>query len=342
MSVKKGIISAIFFILIIGLTFYAIFKDNNIGDVLNIIRNVDAKFIIIAALCMANFVVSEGTNVARALNLLDSRIKFWDGIRYAAIGFFFSSITPAASGGNPVQIYYMKKDGLPIGKSALAIFTEFFSYQLVTITIALIGFITNYNFIEESIGNIKYFLILGLIVNIGILLIILLSIFYSNIMVSILDFICKILKKMHVKKVDSFREKCINQINEYKDGGELLVNNKKLLLKIVSTTTIQIILYHSIPYFIYLSLGLSGASYLRFVALQAVLHIAVSYMPLPGAVGASEGGFILIYSLMFPNELLNSAMLLSRGISFYLFVIITGLMILFFNLFRSKKFKQQS
>ncbi len=49
-------------------------------------------------------------------------------------------------------------------------------------------------------------------------------------------------------------------------------------------------------------------------------------------MGVSEGGFLLIYKLLFPSTLLSSAMLLSRGISFYLFVAITGIAILGFSL----------
>lgn len=53
----------------------------------------------------------------------------------------------------------------------------------------------------------------------------------------------------------------------------------------------------------------------------------------------SEGGFLLIYKLLFPAELLSSSMLLSRGISFYLFVIISGIAVLSFSLKNLKQNK---
>jgi len=71
-----------------------------------------------------------------------------------------------------MQLYYMKKDGLPIGHSALALLTEFSSFQFVTVIIALIGFIINYNFIQNSVGNIKYLLLIGVAINVAILAII--------------------------------------------------------------------------------------------------------------------------------------------------------------------------
>lgn len=285
---KKGITNTIIFLFFISLTFFVIFKDDNIEEIFKIIQKVDIKFIAIAILCMCCFILSEGINIARTLKLLGCRVSFINSIKYALVGFFFSSVTPSASGGDPMQLYYMKKDGLPIGHSALALLTEFSSFQFVTVIISLIGFIINYNFIQNSVGNIKYLLLIGVAINVAILTIILLTIFSNKIIHILLNLVCKILEKLHYKKVASFKEKCLEQIQEYKAGSKLLKRNKKILAKIILTTIVQIVLYHSIPYIIYLSFGLNEANFLQFLSLQAVLYISVSSIPLPGAVGASE------------------------------------------------------
>ena len=88
------------------------------------------------------------------------------------------------------------------------------------------------------------------------------------------------------------------------------------------TTTVQIVALHSVPFWIYKAFGLSGYSLGTVVMLQAVLYISVSALPLPGAVGVSESGFMVIYKTLFPVQILSSAMLVSRGISFYLLSII--------------------
>ncbi|MEG2082617.1 MAG: UPF0104 family protein, partial [Oscillospiraceae bacterium] len=57
---------------------------------------------------------------------------------------------------------------------------------------------------------------------------------------------------------------------------------------------------------------------------------------LPGAVGASESGFILLFKTLFSPVNLTGAMLLSRGVSFYLFVFVTGLLIFFDTIFTKR------
>lgn len=54
------------------------------------------------------------------------------------------------------------------------------------------------------------------------------------------------------------------------------------------------------------------------------MTLAVSNLPLPGAVGASEGGFVTAMTLFFGPALVTPAVLVSRGISFYSFLIISG------------------
>ena len=114
------------------------------------------------------------------------------------------------------------------------------------------------------------------------------------------------------------------------------------MCKIILTTTLQLILYHSIPYFVYLSFGLNEVNYITFVFMEAVLYISVSSLPLPGAMGVSEGGFMIMFKMFFPASILSSAMLISRGISFYLFVIISGCLITLFILIDKLSKKKSS
>ena len=67
--------------------------------------------------------------------------------------------------------------------------------------------------------------------------------------------------------------------------------NPGLMGKMLATAFLQLLAFYSIPYFIYQSLGLSGFHWLTITSIQAVLYISVSALPLPGAVGVTEGGF---------------------------------------------------
>jgi uncharacterized membrane protein YbhN (UPF0104 family) len=59
-------------------------------------------------------------------------------------------------------------------------------------------------------------------------------------------------------------------------------------------------------------------------AISAFLYVAVSFLPLPGTVGAAERGFVILYRAVFPGHVL-AATLLTRFISFYIILLFAGL-----------------
>ena len=93
-------------------------------------------------------------------------------------------------------------------------------------------------------------------------------------------------------------------------------------------------------YFIFRALGFYNYQYLEILMLQSVIFISVSAIPLPGTVGVSETGFAIMYKHLFPLEIVETAMILTRIASFYLLVIITGIIIMIISL--KKKSKKKS
>ena len=327
LSPKKILQNGGLFIGLILLTFFIIFKNNNIEEILTAISTLNINYVVLSIICSWIFVICEGINIGRSLKLMEYEVGFFTSIKYAIVGLFFSSVTPSASGGQPMQVYYMHKDGIQVSHSSLALLMDLASFQFVTVSMAIIGYIAEHKLLVNSLGNVKYFVVLGIILNILALIFILTAIFSRRFIGKLIDFICFILVKIKYKKVDRFKEMAITQVKEYKESSKYIRENKSTVLKILLTTTIQITALHSITFWIYKSFGFSGYSFLTVVMLQSVLYISVSALPLPGAVGISESGFMVIYRTLFTTKTLSSAMLVSRGISFYLLVLISGIFI---------------
>lgn len=331
------------FILLIIITFYLLFRNRNIGQILHTASQVSPGYIIIAAGCMCLFVCCEAINIGRTLKIYGYNTSFNQCIKYALAGFFFSAVTPMASGGQPMQVYYMCKDNIEISHSALALMMELASFQLVTITMAVLAFIMKYNFFNSIGLQMKYVLMIGVLLNTIILGLILMAFFFTGILQKVINGILYILKKLHVKHIEQLRKKAANQLDQYQAGAAAFKENKLIIIKILMTTIIQITAFHSIPFWIYKAFGFYEYSMITVIAIQAVLFITVSAIPLPGSVGASESGFVLIFSTLFPAQVINSAMLLSRGISFYLFLCISGIFLAVVHILNresSMKYKQ--
>ena len=133
------------------------------------------------------------------------------------------------------------------------------------------------------------------------------------------------MKFFRIKNIEDKRIKFENELNKYQGSATYIKNNKSVILKTLATTYIQFIAYYSISYFVYRSFGLSEHNIFEIITMQSILYATVSGIPSPGAVGVSEGGFLAIFKHIYSENMVNSAMLLSRGINFYLFVLISSI-----------------
>lgn len=330
---KKMIRNLILFILLIILTFYIILKDQDITEIFNILENVKKPYILIAAICMCIYIMCEAINIGRTLKVLNEKSTFIKNIKYALIGFFFSSITPAASGGQPMQIYYMHKDKISVANSTLALLINLSSMQIVTISIALISVTINHKYLNNTLISL---FILGIILNASALTLLLIAIFSKKILRKLINLVIKLMEKLKIKNIEDKQMKLENELIKYQDSSNYIKNNKLVILKIIITTYIQFIAFYSVSYWVYCSFGLNEYNIIQIITVQAILYATVSGIPSPGAVGVTEGGYIEIFKSIIPQNIINGAMLLNRGISFYLLVAISGIVALI-NIFKSKK-----
>lgn len=71
------------------------------------------------------------------LRSLNGRSSLGRCICYSFIGFFYSGITPSATGGQPMQLYYMSRDDNRLSESSVVLMTVALIYKLVLVLIGI-------------------------------------------------------------------------------------------------------------------------------------------------------------------------------------------------------------
>ena len=180
------------------------------------------------------------------------------------------------------------------------------------------------------------FFIVGILLNASALALLVISICSKRITNWLINVAIKIMKFFKVKNMEEKQEWINSELAKYQANASYIKTHKKLILKTILTTYIQFLIYYSVPYWIYRSFGYSKANIFEVLSMQAVLFATVSGIPSPGAVGVSEGGFIELFKKFYPNKQISSSMLLCRGVNFYLFVIVSC-MVVIISSFRDKR-----
>lgn len=334
---KKFIKNFIIFLLLIILTFYIALKDQDLSELYIVIKSTNLNFVIVGMLCMCMYLLCEAINIGRMLKALGEKNNFIQNIKYALIGFFFSGITPAASGGQPMQIYFMYKDNITVANSTLALLINLFCMQIVTISMALISLCFNLSYMPK--GIIALFII-GILLNLSALSLLIIAIFNKKLLDKLVYFIIKVMKFLKLKKYETLKEKLESEVEKYKENAVYIKQHKKVLFKNLLTSYVQFFIFYSISYWVYRSFNLSDFGLLKITSLQSIVFATVSGIPSPGSVGVNEGAFVAIFKNVLPSNILKGAMLLSRGLNFYLFMIISGILVAFLFLKGKKQIKK--
>ena len=327
------------FIIIVVITFKMIFFNADFKEIIEIVSGVNLLYIAAGIAAMFLMVLCEAINIKRSLNIFKERTTLLQCVQYSLTGIFFSSITTSATGGQPMQLYYMHKKKIDISNGMLALLICLATYQIVTVAMAVMGVIIKFEFLKGTLGKFSILLFLGLLLNVFLLVLILISIFSKKLIFKVVNLCVKVLKHINYQKSIIFNEKALIEIEKYKNGADYIKNDKVFITKTILTTTVQILALHSIPFWIYKSIGMSSVPLIQFILIQSTLYITGAALPLPGAVGIGEKGFLIFFKTLFPINLISSAMLLSRGISFYLMVLISGIGVMILQLNLNKKLK---
>ena len=348
-SKEKLIMWVLVFLALAGLTVRFLHREYSLASVLSSIKEADPIWLLPGVGAMALFFVCEGANIGRSLRLVGHNISRTDEIRYAMAGFFFSSITPSASGGQPMQLYFMHKDRLPLSHSSLALLTELTSFQAAAATLALAGLVCQRGSVLAAgsgmgasagastaagagsglaaAGGILTTAVLaaGILISAAVLVFLLFMIFSPSAARIAISPVLWLTDKINPQNAATVRIRLLRGICEYRRASLYITKNPCAIAKIFLTSVIQLLACFSITFCVCRSLGISGLSWANITLCQAALYVAVSTLPLPGAVGVTEGGFAVIFASLIPPELMGVAIILSRFISFALPLVASGI-----------------
>lgn len=310
----------IFIVLIIVL--YFSLKDNY-EEIMDSILNMNKLYVLIAIMilvlcrflvCCAHYVV------IKINNELVSLVKCFQ-INFIIL--FFHGVTPFAGGGQPMEIYFLHKEGIPVTKSTNITLQNFIIYQIALVLVGI--FALGYNAVYEVFPNdtlIKKLVVIGFLVNFLVLLISFVLSFGKKVNRVICMKGIHLLSKFKLFKDTKMLE---NKLNDYLDNfyenAIKLKNNKRMVLGCIFIDIVSILLLYSMPYFLALGLGLDF-SLIEGIVATAYVMIMGSFVPIPGGTGGIEYGFVFFFKYLVKGSVLNGLMLVWRFISYYLGVVI--------------------
>ncbi len=316
-SRKKIIFNGVFLAVVFALTIYGVFHGEDLSSMMDAIHRADKRWLIPGIALVAFFIWGESIIIWYMMRSSGIQLKKRTCFLFSSVGFFFSCITPSASGGQPMQIYYMKKEKISIPVSTVILMIVTITYKLVLVVIGIGIAIFGRGFLHKYLEGILPVFYLGLALNIFCVTFMTILVFHPLLAKAIMVKGMKLLERLHlVKKKDGRLKKLEDSMDTYRNTAAYLKNNPFVIVKVIGITFIQRMALFAVTWFVYQAFGLHGTGFWEILFLQAVISVSVDMLPLPGGMGISETLFLNIFSPVF-GELLLPGMVLSRGLGYY-------------------------
>ncbi len=330
LSLKKINVKTIFNLSVIifslgALTFFCIY-ENGVTGLIEVFSKINFTWILIAILCNFMNIMFDGYLIYIITKRTYGDYKFKNAFKSCMVGQFFSAVTPFATGGQPMQIYLMSKQGISPGISTSVLMQKFLVYQTTLVTYSAVSIFVLFKFLGRTVNKIIIgFAVFGFLSQAFIIFLLLLFSFNSKITHSILIFGANCLTKLHIiKDTDKSIKPIEDQLLRFHESNNELSKDVNILIKAYIVTFFQLTSMFIVPYFIYRSFNLSGARCVKMIFSQAFVTMTSCFIPLPGAAGAAEVSFLGFFSMFFTPEIIKSAVLIWRIITYYLVILVSA------------------
>ncbi len=247
------------------------------------------------------------------------KMTFFSSWRTTMVGQFFNGITPFASGGQPMQAYCMKKDGVPLGTATSALLTKFLVYQ-TTLTIFSIIAMIRFPFFTSKILGFGLLVGTGFLINTIVAALLILASWKPDFLMKLAHLLLAAGSKLKlVKRKEQLTASFSNEIEGFKHCGQYLWQHKIVLLQITFYTILQLLFFFLVPCFLCLAFGIGKSNLFTIFAAGAFVHMVSCFVPIPGASGGAEGCFLLFFSIFCPESgIIGLIIIMWRMLTFYL------------------------
>lgn len=276
----------------------------------------------------------EGLIILVFCRLYTRRYHWHQGLANSMIGAFYSDVTPGASGGQVMQVYTLKKQGIQVSNAASIMVMWFIIYQMALIFVDIFAIIFEWNTIMSiktfqipnfSIGSWKGdipivpLIVIGFVLNLSVVaLLFLMSYshrFHNFIMHYAVGFLAKI---KIVKNPDKTRENLRVQVENFKIELKRLQANVPVTILIFVLFVLILVIRFSLPYYAGLALdayglnkGFSFTSMMDATFRSSFHQMVTGLIPIPGSAGVSE----LFFSTMFSDFFVETSVMTPNGVS---------------------------
>ena len=319
----QQIISFLLLVLTLGVVLYIGLSGNDLADLAAALKKLTPAYLLLCLLSWALYVLFDALAIHHFVAIQGHGIKLRESLHAAIVGIYYCNVTPGASGGQPMEMYCLSKYGVSVGVSGSSMAVRFIVFQTVLLITGAVLWLTHGSFVMESASGSLWFVLLGYVANFFSIGMVMMMAISQRAVRWVIEKCIRIGVKLRIcKDPDASRAKWENHCQSFLGSVQMLMKRPLDVIIQCVIAFLQLMSLMLVILAVYHALGLSGESTSQLITMGVLLYIGASYVPLPGASGAQEGGFAVLFRGVFPDAQRFVALLIWRFTTYYLSVLV--------------------
>ena len=320
---RKWLINLLFLAILTGGTLLAMLRGRDLGDLLEILRDADDRWLIPGVGLMILFILGESVVIHHMLRKMQSPLPFSRCALCSFVGFFFSCVTPFAGGGQPAQVLFLRKHGVSSAKAVPMLVLVTITYKLVLVVYGAAVFLLRPEPVWTALDSVRTWCLWGFLITSIVVGFLLLVILLPDAMEHLLRLPLVFLqRRFHRLREKDLTGRLHIWMAQYRSAAGYL-KDLKCLGWVMTVTLIQRTLLFLVSFLALRAFGVRFISPWAAALQQGMISLGTDLLPLPGGTGANETMFLSLYTPLL-GETALPVLLMCRGISYYAQLLITA------------------
>ena len=281
-------------------------KDKHLGELfVEVFSNANVKYLLISIATLCAMIILDSLKYFTIMRATRVGAKYKTALTVGLLGKYYDYITPFASGGQPMQIYYLHKKGISGGESSAVIFIKFAFNMAMWLTICLCLMIFNrgalLQYVTEDTSRklIQIGAWIGFAVNCAIPLFIIACVILPKMTWAIARWVLNIGHKLKlVKDKDAHLERTKQAVKDFAAAFKSMLKRPWHSIALALLCFAEQLLMMVLPYFVVIALGGAAVTpswelMFAIMTLNVYVQMSVTVVPTPGNSGAMESAFMM-------------------------------------------------
>lgn len=331
-KISKNLIWAIISLILAVLTVRIVLKqssDLSITDLCALLKTSDKLYLSLAIIASLLFIWFEGTAIRSILKRAGYKRSPLQGLLFSTSDIYFSAITPSSTGGQPASAFFMIRSGISVGITTATLVLNLMMYTLSIIVLGIISIIISPKAFMDFGTASKVFIIIGFVV-----MLLLATGFFLLLKKEALIFkpASKLISFLNKTKIIKHKEHLLEKIErvrtDYKACSDLISGHHGVLITSFIWNLLQRASQIMVPMLVFAALGGDQSLMPTVFSKQCLITMGYNFVPIPGGMGISDYLMIDGFDGIMGSAMAYSVELISRGLTFYICVLISGIITL--------------